>query len=284
MTNADLLDRAIDEIIAGRSPDTAAYGADEVGLAVRAARLASAARAVPVSTGRADIRRHILTTALEAKPQRRLSRWIVLIPTTVLLLGGGIAVAARKAVPGDALYSVRRGISAMRLAVALGDHAKAVALLDRAVGTLSDAEHLASAGRQSKAQKALRVFAGDLASARAEIARIDAAGRGDLSSRADTLEARAKVVANSIESGTANDNHGPGNNDGNQPGESKSGPSDSGNGGKRGEDNSGPSGSSGGDERSGSSKHDSSGKKSSDGSGSSSEGHGSGGGHEGEHD
>jgi hypothetical protein len=226
MSNADLLDRAVDEILAGRSPDASVLRAEEVGLAVRAARMASAVRAVPISTGRADIRRRVLTTALETKPRRRWSRWFVLVPSTVLLLGGGIAVASGKAVPGDPLYAVRRGLSAMRLAVALGDHAKAVALLDRAAGTLGDAELLASVGRDNKASKALRVFADDLADARAEIGRIDSADRGDLEARANALEARALLVANSIERGDPI--HRPGGT-GDQPsGEGNEGPSGSG--------------------------------------------------------
>lgn len=158
--------------------------------------IAAAVEAIPPSSGRADIRRRVLTTALEGRSiTRRRSRWLVLVPTTVLLLGGGIAVAARDAAPGDPLYSLRRGLSAARVAVALGDRTKAVALLDRAEGSLLAAERLAREGRESKAEKALRVFRGDLAAGQAEIARLEPGERGELEARASALQARAATLA-----------------------------------------------------------------------------------------
>lgn len=208
----ETLDRAIDAMVAG---DLTSSHSDE---AVAAASLMTMASQIPVSAGRSDVRRAVLTAA--AAPRRPwLRRGLVLAPVAASLAFSGVAVAARTALPGDALYQVRRGMQAVRVAVAIGDHSKAVALLDRAERDVVDAERALARGRESDARKALRAFAADIATARSEIARLDAAVAAPLTERADALQSRADRVAAGAEdegegpSGSDDSNSGSGSGD-----------------------------------------------------------------------
>lgn len=269
----ETLDRAIDAIVAG---DLTSSHSDE---AAAAASLMTMSSQIPVSAGRADVRRAVLTAAA---PQRRpwLRRGLVLAPVAASLAFSGVAVAARTALPGDALYQVRRGLQAVRVAVAIGDQSKAIALLDRAERDVADAERALARSRESDARNALRAFAADMATARSEIARLDAATALPLTQRADALQARADAAAarardddsgDDSNSGSGDDdsNSGSGSGDDDSNSGSGSGGDDSNSGSGSGDDdsNSGPGGDDSGS-NSGSGSDDDSGSGSDDSSGS----------------
>ncbi|HEX9697060.1 MAG TPA: DUF5667 domain-containing protein [Actinomycetota bacterium] len=183
----EALDRAIDRILAGAAPDSSS---DEQAVA---AALASMSVAVPSDRGRADARRAVLQAA-SSRSRWHLRRFFVLAPLAASLAFGGVAVASRGALPGDPLYSVRRGLQAVHVAVAVGDASKAAALLDRSERNLDDAERALARSRESDARKALRVFDRDIASARAEIASVGGDRRAALLVRADELAKHADTL------------------------------------------------------------------------------------------
>lgn len=257
----DTLDRAIDAIVAG---DLSSSPSAE---ATVAASLMTMASQIPLSSGRAGVRRAVLTVA--AEPRRpRLRRALVLAPVAASVAFSGVAVAARMALPGDALYQVRRGMQAVRVAVAIGDQSKAVALLDRAERDVVDAERAFARGRESDARKALRAFAADIATARSEIARLDAAVAAPLTERADALQSRADRVAAGAEDEGDNDDGSDDSNSGSGSGDddsnSGSGSDDSGSDDSGSDDsNSGPGSDDSGSDDSGSDDSGSSGGSSS---------------------
>lgn len=146
------LDRALDEVVAGRPVDTPAPLGD---LAAVAARLRAAAGA-RVSPAVAE--RHLLlmneaarerATAAPAPPRRPAGRRvaIVLAATMLLALGASqVGFAASDALPGDLLYPVKRAVERLNLAVHPGAVSRATIHLELAERRLTELAALVDRG------------------------------------------------------------------------------------------------------------------------------------------
>ena len=88
----------------------------------------------------------IQRTPHEAAPHRRRVRQAVAAAAAVAVLGGaGAAVASTRALPGDPLYGVKRGIESVQLSLAGSELSRGRELLEQAGARLSEAERLAGA-------------------------------------------------------------------------------------------------------------------------------------------
>jgi hypothetical protein len=85
---------------------------------------------------------------LPPRPTGRRERRLVVAATALVLTGGtaGMAVAAQQALPGEALYPIKRGIEDVRTDLTGDDAAKGRTLLDQASNRLTEARALADAG------------------------------------------------------------------------------------------------------------------------------------------
>ena len=187
-----ILDRAIDLMLAGGRP-AADPLVDEA-----AAMLAAFTEIIPAPEARDAAR-----TRMFAQHPRRVRRrvvWIAGVATAMMVLAGGVAAAARNALPGDPLYGVRRSMQTTRLVLTFGSTDRANQLLDRAAGDLAGARTLASGGRVRDALDALEAFRRDLIDARRAIASVGPADRATLQQRADTLEASADAFESALTS------------------------------------------------------------------------------------
>lgn len=126
--------------------------------------LVSEMRAVPAPAARpefvADLRERLMAEAdtvllptdrrleFTPPPVRRRDRRIAAVVGTAALLGAGtsVAVAAQSALPGDALYPIKRALESAETSFEAGDDAKAASLFDRASTRLSELESLARNG------------------------------------------------------------------------------------------------------------------------------------------
>lgn len=110
---------------------------------------------------RADLRQRLLIAAAELPAQRRDGSYVQRAPlpsprpkrlrdavATVLAVslvtGTGAAVASTRALPGDALYGLKRGLEQAQLALAFSDLAQGRELLEQADARLGEAERLAA--------------------------------------------------------------------------------------------------------------------------------------------
>ncbi|MDQ1643061.1 MAG: hypothetical protein QOJ90_2412 [Actinomycetota bacterium] len=85
-----------------------------------------------------------------ARPPRMRQAVAALVATT--LVGGvGVAAASTRAVPGDALYGLKRGIESAELSLARSDMSRGRELLEQADHRLSEAEALAASGSADEA-------------------------------------------------------------------------------------------------------------------------------------
>jgi hypothetical protein len=118
-------------------------------------------RAVPAVTPRpefvADLRAQLLAAAdealvateqrltLPAHPRTRRDRRIALAAGTLALVGGtaSVAVASQGALPGDALYPIKRVLESTRTSLEANDTARAEQILDHASSRLDEARALA---------------------------------------------------------------------------------------------------------------------------------------------
>ncbi len=193
---AERLDAAIDALAAGLEITAGNGDSREETDAVAASFAAMVASFSGPPAGRADIRRAVLSSI---RPRRRFYRAVVLAPIGAAMALSTVAVASVGALPGDPLYAVRRGIAAIRVAVTVGDDARAAALLDRAVGDLNDAEGLAEQGALQEAGTALEIFDRDLTHARAVIAVLAPESQISLHARAEALDVRAAILRDLLE-------------------------------------------------------------------------------------
>jgi len=118
-------------------------------------------RAVPAVTPRpefvADLRAQLLAAADEAlvateqrltlptRPRTRRDRRMALAAGTLALVGGtaSVAVASQGALPGDALYPIKRVLESTRTSLVADDTARAEQILDHASTRLDEARALA---------------------------------------------------------------------------------------------------------------------------------------------
>lgn len=85
---------------------------------------------------------------LPARPTGRRERRLAVAATALVLTGGtvGMAAAAQQALPGEALYPIKRGIEDVRTDLTGDDAAKGRTLLDQATNRLVEARTLADRG------------------------------------------------------------------------------------------------------------------------------------------
>ena len=82
--------------------------------------------------------------ALPARTRGKRERRLVAVASAAVLLGGtaGMATAAQNAMPGEALYPVKRGIEKAEAGLSLGSAARGRDLLHQATGRLGEADGL----------------------------------------------------------------------------------------------------------------------------------------------
>ena len=115
------------------------------------------AAAVPRDDFAADLRARLMTEAAEVmtpgsalvlplRPRGSRERRLVAAASAVVLLGGsaGMAAASQDALPGDALYPVKRGIERAEAGLSMSSAGKGRDLLHQANGRLSEVEGLLS--------------------------------------------------------------------------------------------------------------------------------------------
>ena len=82
--------------------------------------------------------------ALPARTRGKRERRLVAVASAAVLLGGtaGMATAAQNAMPGEALYPIKRGIEKAEAGLSLGSAARGRDLLHQATGRLGEADGL----------------------------------------------------------------------------------------------------------------------------------------------
>ncbi len=100
---------------------------------------------------------------LPTRPRGRRERHLVAAASAVVLLGGsaGMAAAAQDALPGDALYPVKRGIERAEAGLSVSSSGKGRDLLHQADGRLTEVQDLLADGsvaRSSRVSQALQDF------------------------------------------------------------------------------------------------------------------------------
>ena len=158
---AQELDARVEGRVAGRV-DGAARPDDEmdrlVGVVATLRRTAAEDPAIPREAFAADLRARLMTEAahaltpqaaslrLPARPRTstRRDRRLVAVATATILLGGtaGMAAAAEHALPGEALYPVKRGIERVETRLSGSDAGRGRDLLDQASGRLAEVRGL----------------------------------------------------------------------------------------------------------------------------------------------
>jgi uncharacterized protein DUF5667 len=83
------------------------------------------------------------------RPQHRLRQAVAGAVAATLIAGTGAAVASTRAVPGDALYGVKRSLESAQLSLAGSDLSRGQELLEQADHRLSEAETLVASGSSS---------------------------------------------------------------------------------------------------------------------------------------
>jgi len=178
-----ILDRAIDLMLAGGR-------AEGDPLIDEAADVLALVAEIPMSElARDDARRRMF-----AKPPRRLRRrvlWIAGVAAACIVSLASVAAAARNALPGDALFGLRRSAQSTKLVLTFSAPARASAQLARAQGDLAAARVRAAEGHIHEALDALGLFRTDLAAARREIATVSGGEGSSLDERANMLEQQA---------------------------------------------------------------------------------------------
>lgn len=100
--------------------------------------------------------------ALPVHTRTRRDRRIAVALTAAVALGAGssMAVAAENALPGDALYPIKRALESAQTTLNTSDTGRAVQILDNARGRLAEASELARRGGDAAAElpRTLEVF------------------------------------------------------------------------------------------------------------------------------
>ncbi len=144
----------------GRAPE-----GDELADLVTLASTLRPAALAPAPDFRAELRERLVREAAARTPaavpaprtsadrapriRHRLTQAVGLATAATVLSGAGLAFASSNAVPGDPLYSVKRGIESVQLSLARADLPQGRELLEQANSRLAEAELLAQ-GDQSR--------------------------------------------------------------------------------------------------------------------------------------
>lgn len=140
---------------------------DELAALAALARSLAPAPLAPLPGFRAALRERLVAEAAARTvgvPAPRSAATFTAAPTTstrirqavatmalVSVVGGaGAAAASTRALPGDALYGLKRQVEAVQLALAFTDLARGRELLDQAGARLGEAERLAASGRRDE--------------------------------------------------------------------------------------------------------------------------------------
>ena len=161
-TRRDALD--LQALLDGERPSSAAARARLQPLAALAGSLAPR-EVAPGAEFVAGLRARLLAEAADrpvtgvpaqrSHPRTRKVRRGVAVVTALGLLGGaGAALASTRALPGDELYGLKRGIEHVQLSLAHGDVGRGSELLDQAEARLGEAQALA-AGENSTSPETL---------------------------------------------------------------------------------------------------------------------------------
>jgi hypothetical protein len=92
-----------------------------------------------------------------APPRRRVRRMVATGVTVGLVAGAGAAVASTRALPGDSLYGLKRGIESAQLHLASSDLSRGRELLEQADHRLSEVESLAASSTAGTAATRARI-------------------------------------------------------------------------------------------------------------------------------
>jgi hypothetical protein len=118
--------------------------------------------------------------AVVPRTRHRVRRAVAALALTALAAGAGTAAASTRALPGDALYGVKRQVEAVQLALAHGDLGKGRELLEQADTRLGEAEALAAGEDSAAPQTRAR-----LADALTDMAAATRSATGDLTEAYD---------------------------------------------------------------------------------------------------
>jgi hypothetical protein len=155
------------------TPEAAAELAALVGLA----RTLAPSDVRPRPEFRTALREQLLTEAAAREPApralvtvdrerpsagHRVRQAVAAVAVTSVVVGAGAAAASTRALPGDTLYGLKRGVENAQLALAQGDVGRGRELLEQADARLGEAEALA-AGEDSSSPQTRDRLAGALA-------------------------------------------------------------------------------------------------------------------------
>lgn len=133
-----------------RAPEIAPSGDFSAALRARLVQQASERASAP----RVPLQR--TATAQESRPHR--IRQVVAAMTAVAIVGGaGAAAASTRALPGDTLYGLKRGLESAQLSLAGSDLARGRELLEQADARLGEAEKLVASGGAADADTRRRI-------------------------------------------------------------------------------------------------------------------------------
>jgi hypothetical protein len=133
----------------------------------------------------------------------------VLVAAVVIALAAGVVGnAARTALPGDALWDVRRVGQVVRYQLTFSPDGKADLLLSQAEGALQAARELAEAGASERAVEALSIAAERIVSARTVGATVSEANRARVAERLEKAEKEHGAIddPDDHDRGNGNDN------------------------------------------------------------------------------
>ena len=89
------------------------------------------------------------TAAAQESRSHRIRQAVAALTAVVIVGGAGAAAASSRAVPGDSLYGLKRGLEAAQLSLAGSEMARGRELLEQADARLGEAEKLAGVRRRS---------------------------------------------------------------------------------------------------------------------------------------
>ena len=112
---------------------------------------------------------------------------MVALCLVVAALGGGVAYAARDALPGESLYGVKLAFEQVQAAVVAGDVQKAELYVDFADRRLEEAVRLAERGRATEIELAVESYGREMERAAAVVASRAAAGTADAGAAGERL-------------------------------------------------------------------------------------------------
>lgn len=129
-----------------------------------------------------------------------------LLGAVLLAAGGGVVIAAQRALPGDALYPVKTSLEQLRLQLATGDAERARAYLDLAGRRADELRRAVQAGRGDAIDAAASGYVRDVRDARASLLKAASVGQADpLAAELATRLARQQTLLQAAAAQAPND-------------------------------------------------------------------------------